>query len=235
MMNNRTTQADVSVLLSSCPGRERYWVGNLVTSCFLAGAMVVIQMMGGVPGATAATSTTVNLSTTVNVATCEFTLSNARPALKSVDASAIAPSKTVELGYVTLTLANCSGSLAGSGKALKVNFAGSTLQSLGVGGSAGEYLFRDAAGPAVTSGNVGFVLTWNATTSPWGRNPPGGKYISDTARTFEWPGTKNSSNLGGMVGQGVNVAYSLSPGQHAVSTVKSGTVKSTLTITLSIA
>ncbi|EAS6426708.1 hypothetical protein EAW94_21840 [Salmonella enterica] len=229
MINNRTTQADVRVPPSSRLGRERYWVGNLVTSCFLAGAMAAIQMMSLVPRATAATSTTVNLSTSVSVATCEFTLSGAQPSLRNVDASEIKFKSSVELGYVTLTLANCSGTLAGSNKSLQVVFSGSTQKSLGGGTRYDDYLFRDSSS---TAKNIGFGLKWASTTAPWATLNMTGPVIQKA-----WPGSTNA-DLAALVKSGnssVNVAYSLTSGENSPSTVTAGTVKSTLTITLSVA
>lgn len=228
-MNNLTTQADVRGTPSSCPEHERYWVGNLVASCFLAGAMVVIQMMSVVPRAAAATSTTVNLSTTVNTATCEFSLSDAHPALRKVDMSEIVYKKSVEMGFVTLTLANCSGSLAGTNKSLRVSFSGSSLQSQGGTVPYDQYVLRDSSS---TAKNIGFLVRWANTTAPWGS----GGLISHSLQK-EWPGSANAdlTELAKGGNRSVNLAYSLSAGNNYLSTVTAGTVKSTLTITLSIA
>ncbi|HGG3697422.1 TPA: fimbrial protein [Salmonella enterica subsp. enterica serovar Java] len=229
MMNNRIKQADVGEASSSHLGHGRYWMGNLVTSCFLVGAM----MMSVAPRATAATSTTVNLSTTVNVATCEFSLSNAHPALRKVDASEIVNNKSVELGFVTLTLANCSGSLAGTNKSLQVSFSGSTQRSLGGRVSYDGYILRDSSS---TAKNIGFALKWASTTAPWGTS----NLISpDTQNGHSkvWPGSANADLTALAKGgnSSVNVAYSLTAGNNSRTTVTAGTVKSTLTITLSIA
>lgn len=229
MMNNRTKPADVGRALSSCLGRGRYCMGNLTILCFLVGAIMVIQMLSVAPEATAATSTTVNLSTTVNVATCEFSLSDAHPPLRKVDASEIKNKKAVELGFVTLTLANCSGSLAGTNKSLQVSFSGSSQKSQGGRAPYDEYIWRDSSS---TAKNIGFAVKWASTTAAWGSSG-----LLAPAVSKAWPGSANAdlSMLAKGGNRSVNVAYSLTAGNNSPTTVTAGTVKSTLTITLSIA
>lgn len=229
MINNRTKPADVERALSSYLGRGRSWIGNLITLCFLVGAIMVIQMMSVAPGATAATSTTVNLSTTVNVPSCEFSLSDAHPPLRKVDASEIGFMKSVELGFVTLNLANCSGSLAGTNKSLQLRFSGSTQKSLGGKVSWDEFIFRDSSS---TAKNIGFALKWASTTAPWSSPNIHGPSVQ-----LAWPNSSNA-DLGSLekgVNRSVPLAYSLTSGENYPSTVTAGTVKSTITITLLIA
>ncbi|HGT6938237.1 TPA: hypothetical protein ACM4AY_004489 [Escherichia coli] len=190
---------------------------------------MVIQMMSVAPGATAATSTTVNLSTTVNVPTCEFSLSDAHPSLRKVDASEIKNKQSVELGFVTLTLANCSGSLEGTNKSLQVSFSGSSQQSQGGSAPYDQYIWRDSSS---TAKNIGFAVKWASTTAAWGSSG-----LLRPAISKAWPGSANAdlSMLAKGGNRSVNVAYSLTAGNNSPTTVTAGTVKSTLTITLFIA
>jgi len=226
MMSTRTTQKKAVIPRT---GGKGFRAGTLTASVCLMGVMMVMQMMRVVPDVYAATSTTVNLSAQAKVTTCEFTLSDAAPKLTAVDASAIRFKSSVELGYVTLTLSNCAGSLAGTNKALKVTFSGSTQKSLGGTVRYDEYLFRDSSSIAK---NVGFALKWNSTTAHWAS-----VNVTGPTMTADWPSSKNAdlTVLGKGANKSVNVAYALSSGENQPATVKAGTVKATITITMSVA
>lgn len=228
MMSKRTKQEQYrgAGALSSRLFCRRYGSVTLVTSLLLVGVMVVIQMTEAVSGVSAATTVSVNLSSTVIVPSCEFSLSSDRPAMRAVDASEIVTGKAVELGDVTLQLSNCSGHVF-YGERIKFGFRGATLKESGGTGVRDEFLFRDADS---TAQNVGFLLAWNCGTAPWQVVPTGCTQISGPDFVVDWP--NDALDLIDLNGKTTRLAYSLSPGNHPPEEVAAGKVKASVTITL---